>query len=281
MGWLLRLAAVALVVYGAVLAALYFKQRDLLYPRSTQQVAAAEAGLAGFEDITLATPDGERLVAWWKPPEPGKAVILYFHGNGGSLWDRRNRGRPLTEGGRGLLLLSYRGYAGSTGSPTEDGLHMDALTAYGWVTRMYEPARVVLYGESLGTGVAVRLASERPVGGVVLDAPYTSTADVAQMRYPYAPVSWFMKDQFRSVDVIGSIRAPLLVLHGDQDTVIPFEFGKRLFEAAREPKQFVRLRGAAHTRNLESGGLAAVDAFLSRIEASLPPAASPAAPPNR
>jgi pimeloyl-ACP methyl ester carboxylesterase len=267
MRWLLRLGAAALILYAVTLAALYFNQRALLYPRSTRQIAAAQADLPDFQDVTLLTPDGERLVAWWKPPRPGKTVIVYLHGNGGSLWDRRNRGRILTANGRGLLLVSYRGYSGSTGEPTEEGLRIDARTAYAWVARTYEPARVVLYGESLGTGVAVHLASERPVGGVILDAPYTSTAEVGQMRYWYAPVSWLMLDQFRSMDVIGSIRAPLLVLHGDQDSVIPFRFGERLFEAAREPKQFIRLRGAGHTRNLESGGMAAVEAFLTRIEA--------------
>lgn len=269
--WLFGIVALALILYGAVVATLYFNQRDMLFPRSDRQVTAAEAGLAGFEDVVLVTPDGERLVAWWKPPQPGKAVILYFHGNGGSLWERRDRAPTLTASGRGLLLVSYRGYSGSTGVPTEEGLRIDARTAYDWLTRMYEPARVVLYGESLGTGVAVRLAFERPVAGVILDAPYTSTVDVARMRYPYAPVSWFMLDQFRSVDVIDSIRAPLLILHGDEDPVIPIEFGRRLFEAAREPKRFVLLRGAGHTQNLASGGLAPVEAFLAGIEAGFPP----------
>ena len=198
------------------------------------------------------------------PPQPGKAVILYFHGNGGSLWNRRDRARALTETGRGLLMVSYRGYSGSSGTPTEEGLRIDARTAYDWLARRYEPSRIVLYGESLGTGVAVRLATERPVGGLILDAPYTSAADVASLAYWFVPVSWLMRDQFRSVDIIGRVKAPILVLHGDRDRIIPFAFGEELFAAAPEPKRFVRLPGVGHGAVLESGGLEAVDAFLAR-----------------
>jgi pimeloyl-ACP methyl ester carboxylesterase len=129
---------------------------------------------------------------------------------------------------------------------------------------------VVVYGESLGSGVAVRLATERPIGGIVLDAPYTSTADVAARIYWFAPVTWLMRDQFRSADIIGAITAPLLVLHGEQDRVIPIGFGERLFAVAHEPKQFVRLPGVGHSDVLEEGGLPAVDAFLTGIEERLP-----------
>jgi fermentation-respiration switch protein FrsA (DUF1100 family) len=160
-------------------------------------------------------------VAWWKPPEPGKALILYFHGNGGSLWNGRFRAQALTASGRGLLMISYRGYSGSTGSPTETGLHTDARIAYDWVRQSYEATPLVAYGESLGTGVAVRLASEQPLAGLILDAPYTSTADVASLTYWYVPVSWLMLDQFRSLDIIHKVKAPILILHGTDDRTIP------------------------------------------------------------
>jgi pimeloyl-ACP methyl ester carboxylesterase len=257
-------------IYLIALALLFAFQRSLLYPASDRRTSVAEAGLTGFEDVVLPTPDEERLVAWWKPPQPGKALILYFHGNGGSLWNRRLRAQALTEGGRGLLMASYRGYSGSTGTPTEEGLRIDARTVYDWAARSYEPARLALYGESLGTGVAVRLAVERPVAGVILDAPYTSTADVAGLTYWFVPVTWLMRDQFRSLDIVGAVKAPLLILHGERDGIIPFALGERLYEAAPEPKLFVRLPGAGHTRNLESGGLAPVNAFLTGIEDKLP-----------
>jgi uncharacterized protein len=267
----LRLFAAALIVlYVSALMALFILQRDLLYPASDRRTLAAEAGLDGFEDLVLSTPDGERLVAWWRPPQPGKAIVLYFHGNGGSLWNRRFRARALTASGRGLLMISYRGYSGSTGTPFETGLHIDALTAYGWVRRSYEALRLVAYGESLGTGVAVRLASEQPLAGLILDAPYTSAADVAGRIYWYVPVRWLMLDQFRSLDIIQRVRAPILILHGTDDQVIPFTMGQQLYEAATEPKWFVRLEGGNHAKNLENGGLEAVKEFLGAVEAKLP-----------
>jgi len=267
----LRIAAlVLLLLYAAVVAALFFAQRSLLYPGSGQVTNAVQAGLTGVEDIVLATPDGERLVGWWKPPELGKAVIVYFHGNGGALWNRRARAKGLVATGRGLLMVSYRGYSGSTGTPTEEGLRIDARTAYDFVAKPYEPSRIVLYGESLGTGVAVRLATERPVAGLVLDAPYTSTAAVAAQRYPFVPVSFLMRDQYRSIDIIQTVKAPILVMHGTADRVIPFHFGEELFAAAPEPKRFVRFEGGRHSNLLESGGFAALDEFLKPIEMAIP-----------
>ncbi|WP_262271770.1 alpha/beta hydrolase [Microvirga yunnanensis] len=266
-----RLLAIALLaLYVCALAVLFVNQRSLLYPASDRRTSVAEAGLTGFQDLVFQTPDGERLVAWWKPPQPGKALILYFHGNGGSLWNQRFRARALSASGRGLLMISYRGYSGSTGSPTEAGLHTDARTAYEWVKQSHEASRLVAYGESLGTGVAVRLASEQPLAGLILDAPYTSTADVASLTYWYVPVSWLMLDQFRSLDIIQQVRAPILVLHGTDDRTIPFAFGERLYAAAPEPKRFIRIEGGSHSRNLEQGGMAAVEDFLAAVEAHLP-----------
>ncbi len=266
----LRIVAFAvLVLYTCILAALFVKQRSLLYPASDRRTTAAEAGLGGFQDLILATADGERLVAWWRPPQPGKALVLYFHGNGGSLWSRRLRAHALTASGRGLLMISYRGYSGSTGTPTEAGLHMDARAAYDWIVRSYEPARLVAYGESLGTGVAVRLASEASLAGLILDAPYTSTADVASLTYWYVPVGWLMLDQFRSQDIITKVKAPILILHGTDDRIIPFTLGEQLYAAAPEPKRFIRIEGGSHTRNLEQGGMQAVDEFLAGVEAGL------------
>jgi uncharacterized protein len=263
-----RVALLIVLAYAAVLAGLFYMQRSLLYPGGGRQALAAAAGLADFSDVVLETPDGERLVGWWRPPQPGKAVILYFHGNGGSLWNRRNRVADLTRDGRGLLIASYRGYSGSTGSPTEAGLRTDARAAYDFVARDYEASRIVAYGESLGSGVAVRLATERPVAGLILDAPYTSTVDVAARTYWYVPVAWLMQDQYRSIDIIGQVKAPILFMHGTSDRIIPFAFGERLYDAAPEPKRFLRLEGVGHTRILESGGLAAVDAFIRPIEAA-------------
>src|SRR4051794_17071561 len=189
---------VVLAGYGGLVGLLYRFQRSLLYPASSARATAAEAGLTGFDDVAVRTADGERIVGWYRAPARGRAAVLYFHGNGGSLLDRRVRARLLTEDGGGLLIVSYRGYSGSTGAPTEAGLRQDARAAYGWLAERVAPERIVLYGESLGTGIAVGLAAERPVAGVVLDAPYTSTADIARIAYWFLPVERLMHDQYRS-----------------------------------------------------------------------------------
>ncbi|KAA2235965.1 alpha/beta hydrolase [Salinarimonas soli] len=271
----LILAGIVVALYGLVAGALFLGQRALLFPASQVPASAAQAGLEGVQDVVLVTPDGERLAAWWRPPQPGRAVILYVHGNGGGLMDRRSRVRALMEDGRGILALSYRGYSGSTGSPSELGLRTDARTAHDWVAQGYEAGRLVLYGESLGSGVAVRLAAERPVGGVILDAPFTSTADVARRLYWWLPVGLLMRDQFPSIDVIGRVKAPILILHGERDRVTPIALGERLFAAANEPKRMVRLPGG-HEDNLEAGR-PAWTAFIAGIEADFaPPLPAPA-----
>lgn len=279
MSRVLILLGAVVALYAALVALVFVLQRAMLYPAFGPAVTAAEAGLAGFEDVALATPDGERLAGWYRAPEPGRAVLLYFHGNGGSLLNRRDRARLLTSGGRGLLLVTYRGYPGSTGRPSEAGLHLDADTAYAWLRQRFPPRRIVLYGESLGSGVAVRLAAERPVGGLVLDAPFTSAADVAAGRFWFMPVRLLMRDQYRSAERVGRVRAPLLVLHGDADRVVPFALGERLFAAAPEPKRLVRIAGGDHLGNLERAP-AEVRAFLAEAEARLPPAAEGASDPG-
>lgn len=261
-------------LYAVVVALVWSREREFLYPASTVRTTAAEAGLPpSFEDVVIPTEDGERIVGWYRAPEPGRTTVLYFHGNGGSLRNRRERVRLLAEGGRGVLIVSYRGYSGSTGSPSEAGLHRDARAAYGWLTARVPAERIVAYGESLGSGVAVRLAAESAVSGLILDAPFTSAADAAKGVFWFLPIDWLMRDQYRSIERIGGVRAPILVLHGERDGVVPIALGERLYAAAPEPKRFVRIPGGNHVGNLESPvGLAAVRAFLDERERTREPA---------
>jgi fermentation-respiration switch protein FrsA (DUF1100 family) len=221
-----------------------------------------EAGLGAAEEIVLDTADGEKVIAWHVPPRGNKPVVLYFHGNGASLRYRVERFRALTADGTGLLALSYRGYGGSSGSPSETGLIADATAAYEFAAARYPAERIVLWGESLGSGVAVALAAERKVSRIVLESPFTSAADIGAAVYWFMPVRLLMKDQFRSDLRIGKVNVPILILHGDRDTVVPLAFGERLYAMANEPKKIVRFRGAGHV-NLDSfGAQAAVGPFL-------------------
>ena len=258
--WLLILVVLG---YGGLLALMYLFQRTLMYFPERVRTSPAAAGLPQAEEIVLTTEDGERLIAWHVPPQGDRPIVLYFHGNGGALRLRADRFRAVVADGAGLLALSYRGYGGSSGSPSEAGLVRDAEAAYGFAAARHPPRRIVLWGESLGSGVAVALAAARPVGGVILDAPFTSAADVGAAAYPIMPVRWLIKDAFRSDERIARIGAPLLVLHGERDAVVPIGFGERLFARAREPKRFVRFPLGDHVDLDQHGAIKEVRAFLA------------------
>ncbi|MGL3211167.1 alpha/beta hydrolase [Bradyrhizobium sp. BR 1433] len=253
----------AVVVYLGGLAMLYVKQRELLFPiPPVGRTAPAAAGLPEAEEHVLATGDGEKVIVWHVPAKPGRPVVLFFHGNGDFLAGRVARFKAITADGTGLVALSFRGYAGSSGSPSEQGLLQDAAAAYAFTTARYRAEQIVAWGFSLGSGVAVALAAEHPLGKLILEAPYTSTADVAGAHFWYVPVSLLMRDQFHSDRLIAQVKAPLLIMHGTDDPVIPIRFGERLFDLAHEPKQFVRLPGGGHDNLDDFGAMATARRFI-------------------
>jgi uncharacterized protein len=258
--------AAGVLIYLVAAAGMFVLQRQFQYFPSRQNPAPAAVGLAGVTAEALATPDGETLVLWYAPAAAGQPTILYFHGNGGEIADRADRLAAYRTAGFGVAFLSWRGYGGSTGQPTEGGLLTDARTAYDWlIARGIPPEKIALVGESLGTGFAVQLAAERPVGAVVLGAPYAAAVDIAADLYPWLPVRLLMKDQLRSIDHIGAVTAPLLILHGTTDRVIPFPQGQALFAAANDPKTFTALSGAGHEALYDPAIWALEIAFLHSI----------------
>jgi fermentation-respiration switch protein FrsA (DUF1100 family) len=258
--WSLIVVAVG---YVGVVALLYFAQRALMYFPEAERTLPAAVGLPQAEELVLDTADGERVIVWHVPPQGDRPVVLYLHGNGGALSHRAERFRALTADGTGLVAVDYRGYGGSSGRPTEAGLLLDAGTAYAFAAARYPAAGIAVWGESLGTALAVAVAAGQPVGRVVLEAPFTSAADLAALHYRFVPVRWFMKDQFRSDDWIARVSAPLLVLHGARDPIVPIEFGERLFALAREPKRFIRFPEGEHEGLDRFGALEAAKAFLN------------------
>jgi uncharacterized protein len=242
----------AVVAYAVIVAAVYLFQRNLQYFPDTMRPTPADAGLEGFEEIVLPTADGETLVAWHAPAPPGRPTIVYFHGNGGALWHRSDRFSLFRRTGFGVFGLNYRGYGGSSGSPSETGLIADALTAIDHLESLgVDRTRLVYFGESLGSGVAVQAAVARPPRAVVLEAPFSSAADVAARVYWWLPARLLMKDRFDSLAVVGKVEAPLAVIHGDRDDIVPIDLGRRLLAAANDPKRLFLLAGKGHNTPLE------------------------------
>ncbi len=266
---MIALVAGMAALYGALVGALYVFQRDLLFLPDTSRPSLARAAVPGLSEVTLTTADGLRLLAWHVPAPDGRPTILYTHGNGGHIGYRAERAALLSAAGYGVLLVEYRGYGGNPGAPGEEEFHADAEAGLKFLEGQgITPARVILYGESLGSAVAVRLAAETaergaPVAALVLEAPFTSIADVAQHHYPYVPARRLVKDRFDSVSRIARVKTPLLVLHGEGDRVVPIAFGRALFEAAAEPKRGWFPRSADHATIFGAEALRVVTAFLA------------------
>jgi uncharacterized protein len=259
--WIVMLAIGGYVAFVAIL---YLAQRRFVFiPPQAARSSPAAAGWPEAEEAVVDTADGERVIVWQAAPRGDKPVVIYFHGNGEIVASRAPRHRQLSADGTGIVALSYRGYMGSTGSPTEDGLLRDAEAAWLFTTSRYPSSPVVLWGHSLGSGVAVALAARRPVARVILEAPFSSTVDVAALQFPIIPVRWLMLDQFRSDQRIDAVRAPLLIMHGDQDWVIPIRLGERLFKLAHEPKRFVRFPGGNHIDLDRFGAVAVAQRFIA------------------
>jgi fermentation-respiration switch protein FrsA (DUF1100 family) len=260
------LAVAAVAAYALVVAAMYIYQRNLVFPLRPEHTLPAAAGFPEAREEILVTEDGERIVAWLKPPADAKRpLFLMFLGNGDNLGILAPRLREMSEDGSGVLAVGYRGYSGSTGSPSEIGLTQDAEAAYRFAASLVLPQRIVLFGYSLGSGVAVPLATRRQVAGLVLFAPFASAVAIAAKDFPFIPVRLLMNDQFRSIEAIGKVKVPILMVHGERDPVVPIASGRELYAAAPDPRRFVALPEADHFTIFENGGIGLIRNFLDEF----------------
>lgn len=278
-----RIIAIISAAYLSVVGVYYILQRDYMFQASQMRVAPETLGLDGVAEMQLNTADGETLVAWYALPARGKPTIFYLHGNAGALAHRAGRVRLFRSHGYGLFLLAYRGFSGSTGAPSEAHIVDDAVMAYDKVAAFTSPdSRMVIYGESLGTGVAVQLAAQRHAAGVILESPFSSAVDVGAYRYPYLPVHWLLKDRFESISHIDKVKTPLLVLLGGRDSIVPTHLGRKLFAAATAPKQAFFIPEANHYTLYELGAFDMVRGFLDKFnrEPGLPAGTIPVSCPE-
>mgnify|MGYP002780339786 CR=1 FL=1 len=259
-----RAALLALGLVGLALAALWVWQDRLIYFPDRARPAAP----LGVAEITLRTADGLDLLAWWAPPPaPERPVLLYLHGNGGHIGYRAERLRAFATLGWGVLMPSWRGYGGNPGAPGEAGLSLDARAALDWLgTQGIAPRRIAVWGESLGSGVAVRLAAENPgrVAALLLEAPYTSLLDLARLHHPALPARWLLRDRYDSLSRIGDVGVPALVMIGGRDVLIPPAMSRRLAAAATPPAETWEAPLAGHDELRAHGAIEAAAAFLAQ-----------------
>lgn len=246
-----RLAVIVVLVASGVLGLLWTQQRRLVYfpsPGPVPSVAVLGAVAPDARDVVIRTADGLELGAWFFPgATPGPAVLV-CNGNGGDRSMRAALALALRAMGPSVLLFDYRGYGGNPGRPTEDGLAADARAARAWLAEQpqVDARRIAYFGESLGAAVALGLAAEQPPAALILRSPFTSLADAGAVHYPWLPVRWLLIDRYPSADRIGALRAPLLVIAGDRDDIVPADLSRRLYEAAPEPKTWLTVPGAGH-----------------------------------
>ena len=259
-----------LVIYAVLFGATYLLQRKLQYFPDADPVPLPRGEeFRGLQAVELVSEDGNRLLSWYWPGER-PLTLVYFGGNGGNRADRLDWARDFRRLGYGLLLVDYRGYGGNPGTPTETGLYRDAQAALDWLFR--EPDRKLAYfGESLGSGVAVEMATRATPAGLIIQSGFSSAVDVGRSRFPFLPVGVLMKDRYDSLPKIRGLRCPLLAIHGDRDRTVPLSLGRALFEAAREPKEWLLVPGAAHNDVSRVGGQSywkKIDDFLLAVSGS-------------
>lgn len=254
------------MMFGTALLALN-AERLLLYHFDETRISPAAAGEPRLSEVLWQTPVGDRLVLWVAPPRDGRPTILYFHGNAGNLAGRVGRFRGFLDKGYGVVAMAYPGSSGSTGEQNSEVFQTLAEAVFADLPNLSGPGPVVVYGESLGTGVAVQLAADMGDGlaGLVLESPYTSILDVGRAQYPrLADWLYLLPNPWPSIDRIGAVATPLLILHGAEDQVVPTDMGRALFAAAgSDTKRLIVVEGAGHNDVWQANAQSALYRFLA------------------
>ncbi len=264
---------IAVAIYLVIVLFLFVSQRSLLYRPSVGKISPAEFGVPEMRSINLKTKDGLALLAWYKPPtDPENLTLLYLHGNAGHIGYRATKVKPFLDRGFGVLLLSYRGYGPNQGSPTEENLYLDGHSGLQFLASQQIPiSKVVIYGESLGSGVAVELAQNKAISALILEAPFTSMAETAHHHFRFLPTNFLLRDKYDSINKLINIDTRLLILHGKKDQTVPFKLGKKLFEAAPGQKDFYEFSDAGHNDLYDHG---AAERIIGYLYAGMPGKAS-------
>ena len=224
-------------VYLLLVIFLNFYQRKLLYHPNFDSYIQEGSFVSEIEKVNIFTSDNHTILGWFHKKHPSKKTILFLHGNAGSLENRIYKLNHFKDLNLNFLIIAWRGFSGSTGKSSEKGLYEDARSAVKWLesNEIYEN-NIIIYGESLGTGVAIEIAQDKNFAGIILESPFTSMIDAGKDKYPYLPVRLLLKDKYESDKKIKNINSPILVMHGKIDKLVPFHMGQKMYQLANEPK---------------------------------------------
>ncbi|MEK6565689.1 MAG: alpha/beta hydrolase, partial [Bacteroidota bacterium] len=254
----LIIAALATILIWTVITML-FEDKFIFFPTAYPGGMYEDARfIRGLKDSMIVAEDGVRIHTWFAPADSAVATLVMSHGNAGNISHRIEIIRRLQNTGFHVLMFDYRGYGKSEGSPSEEGIYRDGRAAFDHAAMIpgVDPKKIFLWGTSLGGAVAVDVATQRPAAGLILESSFSSARDVARVAYPFLPIHLVLRTQLDSFEKIQRIRTPLLMMHGDRDSIIPIELGKKLFDVANEPKEFFVIAGADHNDTFIVGGRA-------------------------
>ena len=254
------------LVYFLVLVYLYFFQRNLMYHPNENNYSNDELKV-NVEKIKVITKDGIDLLGWYHEKNLKEfKTLLFFHGNAGSSENRIHKLNKFGEMKINFLIIAWRGFSGNKGKPSEKGLYEDGQSAIQWLLEKgLNEKDIIIYGESLGTGIATHLSQNKDFAGVILETPFTSMVDAAKTFYPYIPVNLLLKDKFKNEDKVKNINSPILIMHGEVDQIVPFAMGKRIFEIANEPKFSYFTKHDNHMMEYDENLLKALNSFLKSL----------------
>ena len=254
----------SLIIYFIVLTYIYLFQRNLLYHPSVNGYQGDKINF-DYEEVFIKNNEGIKLKAWFhKKDLINKKTILFFHGNAGDLSNRNYKLNELSKLNVNFLILAWRGFSGNKGNPSEKGLYEDARSAVRWLEKKgVKEKNLIIYGESLGTAIAIETAQNKNLAGIILESPFTSMVELAHNYYPFLPVKFLLKDKYETIKKLPNIRSPLLILHGRLDTIVPFSMGKTLFEKANKPRFKYFIDNDNHMMRYDQNLLDEIKKFIS------------------
>ena len=263
---LLQIILFIFFIYFLILVFLYFYQRNLLYHPNENNYSEDRISVE-IENVKIKTSDNIELLGWYHEKNlKDFKTLIFFHGNAGSLENRIHKLNHFRDMNINFLIIAWRGFSGNKGNPSEQGLYEDGKSAIDWLIKKgVSEKNLILYGESLGTGVATHLAQNKNYAGVILETPFTSMIDAAKKFYPYIPVKFLLKDKFENYKKIKNINSPILIMHGEVDQLVPFSMGKKIYEIANKPKYSYFTKYDNHMMEYDENLVLALKSFFKSL----------------